>query len=317
MKSKVILSLLLCLSICMSFAGCSNEEPEATEETVETVLDVAEDVADVEGENADNASDEIEEENNEDAAVEDEADEEVVEEEKSEPILLFEDEFDGDELDDTKWKRCPEWTRQDGIDVWDDDLSFLDGEGHLVIRAEWNEEENMLHSGAVHTSGKYSETYAYYEASIKFPVAPGTWGAFWMMVGSVENVDGSAADGVEIDIIESIGNSWNQCNHALHWDGYGDAHTKTGKTMTNYDIYDGEYHTFGLWRTEEAYIFYIDGEETWRVESDECDPCPEPGYMKLTVEGAKWNNTGSAECIKSLPADMLVDYVRVYSEKPE
>ena len=77
---------------------------------------------------------------------------------------------------------------------------------------------------ACFASGMLLAGYGYYEASIKFPYAPGTWGAFWMMCGNVSGVDGSAADGVEIDIIESIGNDWGACNSALHWDGYGDDH---------------------------------------------------------------------------------------------
>ena len=149
-----------------------------------------------------------------------------------------------------------------------------------------------------------------------FPVAPGTWGAFWMMCGDVSGVDFGAEDGVEIDIIESIGNDWGACNHALHWDGYGDAHKQVGSGELYYDLYDGNFHTFGLERTPEAYIFYIDGKESWRVTPDQCAPCPESGYMKLTIEAAEWAGAGSDACISALPGEMLVDYVRVYREKP-
>ena len=38
--------------------------------------------------------------------------------------------------------------------------------------------------------------------------------------------------------------------------------------------------------------------------------------MKLTVEGADWAGAGTEESINALPADMAVDYVRVYREKP-
>lgn len=241
----------------------------------------------------------------------------VEEEEPDEPVLLFEDNFDGAELDTGKWQRCPEWDRQGGACVWDDDMSYVDGEGNLVIRAEWDDEENRVRSGAVRTYSLFSSGYGYYEASIKFPYAPGTWGAFWMMTGDVSAVDGSAADGVEIDIIESIGNDWGACNHALHWDGYGDEHKSVGSgELKNHSIYDGEFHTFGMLRSEEGYGFYIDGEETWRVSAEECDPCPEDGYIKLTCEAAEWAGAGTDKSIKALPAEMLVDYVRVYSDLP-
>jgi len=240
--------------------------------------------------------------------------EEAAEAEPDEPQLLFEDTFDGTELDVTKWQRCPEWDRQGSFCVWDDDMSYVDGEGNLVIRMEWDEDESRVRSGAVRTHGLFSAGYGYYEASIKFPYAPGTWGAFWMMAGNVASEDGSAADGVEIDIIESIGNDWGACNHALHWDGYGNAHKSVGSgELKNHGIYDGEFHTFGLLRSEEGYVFYIDGKESWKVSADKCDPCPEDGYLKLTCEAADWAGAGSAKSIKALPAEMLVDYVRVYS----
>ena len=40
--------------------------------------------------------------------------------------VVFEDNFDGDKLDETKWERCPEWKRQDLNCYWDDDMSYLD-----------------------------------------------------------------------------------------------------------------------------------------------------------------------------------------------
>ena len=139
-----------------------------------------------------------------------------------------------------------------------------------------------------------------------------------MMCGNVAGVDGSAADGVEIDIIESINNEANACNHALHWDGYGDDHKQAGPgQFFDKNIYDGQFHTFALERTPEYYVFYIDGKETWRASADVCAPCPEDGYIKLTVEAAEWAGAGTDASISALPADMLVDYVRVYREKPQ
>lgn len=234
----------------------------------------------------------------------------------SKPKLLFEDDFEGTELNTNLWERCPEWDRQDGVSVWSNEMSYLDGEGNLVLHAEWDEELGKVVSGAVRTYGLFESGYGYYEASIKFPLVRGVWGAFWMMVGDVNGVDGTSIDGVEIDIIESIGNKAGQCNQALHWDGYGSDARKAANEMTGCDyIYDGEFHTFGLWRTEELYIFYIDGEEVWRTSGGGI--CAEDGYMKLTVEAAKWNGAGTKTAIKTLPADMLVDWVRVWDTKPE
>ncbi len=227
------------------------------------------------------------------------------------PVLLFEDDFDGEELDLSKWERCPEWERGGGACVWDGSCSRLDGDGHLILHAEYDD-EGVVRSGAVRTAGRYSGGYGYYEASICFPKARGTWGAFWIMAGDLNSA--SAAGGVEIDIIESINNESGLCNHALHWN-YPDLHSVSSGQMKK-NLYDGKFHTFGLDRTEEGYVFYIDGKKTWSASKDECAPCPVGGYLKLTVEAAEWAGAGTLASLSDLPADMIVDYVRVYSEKP-
>lgn len=237
--------------------------------------------------------------------------------EESAPELLFEDNFDGTSLDTSKWELCPEWERQGGMSFWDNDMVSLNGDGQLILHAEWDEDAGRVNAGAVRTEGMFSAAYGYYEASIRFPYAPGVWGAFWMMCGNVGSEANGSVDGVEIDIIESIGNERGVSNSALHWDGYGNAHKSVGSGEFKYDIYDGEFHTFGLERTEEAYIFYVDGKQSWKVTADKCAPCPADGYLKLTLESAEWAGGGKPACIKALPVQMEVDYVRVYSEKPE
>ena len=231
--------------------------------------------------------------------------------------ILFSDDFEGTELNLKNWQRCPEWARQ-GKSFWKDELSYLDGEGHLVLEMKWNEETGLVDCGAVRTHRLFEAGYGYYEASIKFPVAEGTWGAFWMMVGNVSSEKNGAVDGIEIDIVESIRNEQGIWNHAMHWDGYGEAHKSySPKSMLDINIYDGEFHTFGLLRSEEYYVFYVDGQVSSIVSKFEgCDICPEDGYMKLTCEAAEWAGAGTEASINSLPAKMLVDYVRVYKEKP-
>ena len=138
-----------------------------------------------------------------------------------------------------------------------------------------------------------------------------------MMVGDVGNTsDPTGAKGIEIDIIESIFADENKCNHALHWNGYGDKHKSINRVNYTPDIYDGEFHTFGVHRTKDAYIFYIDGAETARFTGEDVGICETEGYMKLTVEAAQWAGAKTEKAIKELPSEMTVDYVRVYREKP-
>ncbi len=234
------------------------------------------------------------------------------------PNLLFEDNFDGTSLDGRKWSHCPEWVRQNNGCVWDDELAFTDGNGNLILRAEWDDDERIIRTGAVRTFGKFHAGYGYYEASIKFPTTPGIWGAFWMMVGDVSNEDNARGEkGVEIDIVESIWADKGRCQHVLHWNGYGDKHRSLDKVNHMPEVYDGNFHKFALHRTEEAYVFYIDDIERARFGNNVIGICPEKGYMKLTVESADWAIESIEKTIAALPGEMVVDYVRVYKQKPE
>ena len=231
--------------------------------------------------------------------------------ENAEAQILLTDDFDGNEIDFTKWKYAPEWTRNDYC-YWSNEMSVLDGEGHLATKMEWDHEVNRLKSGALWSAADYG--YGYYEASIRFPKAYGTWGAFWMMCGDVWME--SAADGVEIDIVESINNQDGLYQHALH-SNYGNLNSLGPEKLFMTDVYDGNFHRFGLLRAENGYFFYVDGKLSAIVPYYLYTPCPVPGRMELTVEADGWAGAATPESLEQLPAQMLTDYVRVWDSVPE
>ena len=67
------------------------------------------------------------------------------------------------------------------------------------------------------------------------------------------------------------------------------------------------FHTFGLLWQPEEYVFYVDGEETWRTSAGGVSQVP--AYIKLTDEVGKW--AGEIQNAQ-LPDYFYVDYVRVY-----
>ena len=238
-------------------------------------------------------------------------------------LLVWSDDFNGTGIPDpAKWDR-PEYNRRNndnGPDGWwlQED-SYLDGEGHLVIRAKKIENRNAdkdqfdYSTGAIRSMGKFEQKFGKFEIKCKMPSQPGWWVAFWLYSTSVGNVDGSGKDGTEIDIFEGFG--WtDRGQHALHWDGYGDAHQSTGQKITIPGMREG-YHTFTLIWNETEYIFQIDGEETWRTDAGGVSKVPE--YVKITGElstedwaiNEYWSNNPAKGVY---PDYWLVDYVRVY-----
>ena len=220
--------------------------------------------------------------------------------------LTFEDNFEGDMLDNTKWERCPEQRRQNIGGCWKDEMSEIH-DGNLWLWAKIDKNGRPI-SGAIRSIKKFTQAYGYFEARLMFPRTTGFWGAFWMMCGDVSKVDGSAVSGAEIDIIETGECPRDRVNHAIHWDGYGADHKGVSKITGDKSLYHG-WHTYALEWTKEEYIFYIDGEETWR--ESEMGICEYPGYLKLTTEFGTWAAPIVAD---ELPDCMRVDYVRVYEE---
>jgi len=119
-------------------------------------------------------------------------------------------------------------------------------------------------------------------------------------------VGNEGRDGTEIDIMEKAWSAEDRINHALHWDGYGEYHKSEGKEVVIPGLSQG-FHTFGLLWQPEEYVFYVDGEETWRTSAGGVSQVP--AYIKLTDEVGKWaGEIQNAE----LPDYFYVDYVRVY-----
>ena len=79
------------------------------------------------------------------------------------------------------------------------------------------------------------------------------------------------------------------------------------------------FNTYGLKWTPEEYIFYVNGVETGR--SRYGGVCRQPLYMLLSVEvdgvggipSAGWSGKITKNRTADLPADFVVDYVRVYA----
>ena len=220
--------------------------------------------------------------------------------------LTFDDEFEGNSLDTSKWELCPEQRRQDIGGRWaDGEVSVHDG--NLWLRARIRE-DGVPVSGGIRSRGIFEQAYGYFECRMMFPKTTGFWGAFWMMCGQVGRVDGSAVSGAEIDIIESGECARRGVNHAIHWDGYGSAHKSVSKILPRRaDLYDG-WHVYGFAWTPDDYVFYIDGEETWRT--SEPGICERAGYMKLTTEFGSW----AAPIVpEELPDFCRVDWVRAWT----
>jgi len=214
--------------------------------------------------------------------------------------LVWHDEFDGTEIDDTKWM-MPDGVRRDGF--WTPRAAKLNGRGYLLIAAL--EDDGDYLSAALRSSGRFEHSFGYYVARIRLQQQPGHWSAFWLNGPGTGSIEGGGRDGTEIDIYEKFDQTM-MVFHNLHWDGYGEHHKHAGSVAYVPGIMKG-FHTFGLWWKPDEYVFYIDGKETWSTDAG--GVCQVPNHVILSNEiGKQAGDITKAE----LPDYFVVDYVRVY-----
>lgn len=242
---------------------------------------------------------------------------------------IFSDDFDGTELDNTKWEKCPEWKRQEHMSFygsWSDSCTSVK-DGNLVL--ECKKGPNGWISGAVRTISKdytrtmFKNTYGLYEIKFKAEYGSGFWYAFWMMANNDEkHISGSASNGAEIDCFELLpnGEGGNHMMTTIHWDAYGKDHKMKGTsgikvTDDDKDFYD-KWHTFQFLWEEDCYKCYLDGKYLWTLdESYGNGICKAEAYMKITAEFGSWGGEVSPEIQNGGSKKMLVDYVKVYKAK--
>ena len=258
--------------------------------------------------------------------------------------LVWSDEFDGDELDMSKWS-YEWWVTERKGGYWHQDMVSVE-DGDLVIRAEYKKEPmpnyypNYIgvhcpeykagwYTGEIWTRDKYEQEYGYFEVRCILPAATGMWSAFWMMNEGVFNVDGSGKDGTEVDVFESFyykdHKAGNDCiRTSIHYDGYAEdaKGDSIGKVFITNDPYT-EYNTYGVEWSPTEYIFYLNGVETGRLSTGGVSQNPE--YLLLSCEFAGDNGVQSSDRhgtgplsqtpYSNWPVEFRVDYVRCYQYK--
>ncbi|MBP6821664.1 MAG: glycoside hydrolase family 16 protein [Acidobacteria bacterium] len=201
--------------------------------------------------------------------------------------------------------------------------AYLDGEGHLVIKAI---RENFTGadgatraytSARLVTRGKFEPTYGRIEARIKVPFGQGLWPAFWMLGSNITSVGWPACG--EIDVMENIGREPSTVYGTIHGPGYSGAQGLSDSlTLLDGKRYADDFHTFEVEWNPRDISFYIDGLHYHTRKSPEFSGNRQwvfdhPFYLLLNVAvGGNW--PGNPDATTVFPQTMVVDYVRVYSD---
>ena len=250
--------------------------------------------------------------------------------------LVWADEFDGSELDRTKWGYRLEMMHR-RHKTWTDDAVQLDGNSNAVFRIY--EKDGEVYSSQLQTGSNFMDppalgestaeglvwpvaafreqrflhSFGYYECRCRLQRHRGWWSAFWLQSPTIGCSPDTASAGVEMDIMESF-QPGEVIEHCLHYDGYGEDHkmVTAGQGRRQLDL-DG-WHRFGMLWDEKGYTFYIDGEEDGQIAAP-LSRRPQFILISTEVNGYRTRAYAPTEEARQAAAagdTFLVDYVRVF-----
>ncbi len=218
--------------------------------------------------------------------------------------LTWEDNFDGTELDLTKWN----YRYSD--EEYKERLVALDREGHLVLTTRTIDE--TAYFPQVGTNRKLF--YGFFESRMRWERKRYVRPAFWVQTVNPKD----ASEQVELDIMEYFDHrgGGTQVQHNVHVGNRADnnAFPFDGGTIT----VDGVgWNTFGCIWTKDQYRFFVNEEATWAVPTTReqiqrgLRTAHIPAEIIFSIES---NVFGVPERIIELPQTVEVDWVRYYQK---
>ena len=268
--------------------------------------------------------------------------------------LVWADEFEGHEVDRSKWafdigNGFYDYKNHAWVEGWgNEELQYYTHEPEnvsvkdslLTIRAL----KEPLH-GCGYTSARlktrmrdgtplFTKLYGRVEFRAKVPWGKGLWPALWMLPQD-DRYGGWAASG-EIDLMEIVGEKPHEVLSSIH---FGSVHPKRSLITTVHKLPGGstvsDWHTYAVeWEPGEI-RFYVDdvqtrthdhwwscsktrhglGRQAKRAEDLNAWPAPfdQPFYLVMNV-AVGGNFPGAPNEQTRFPAELVVDYVRVYDK---
>jgi beta-glucanase (GH16 family) len=240
--------------------------------------------------------------------------------------VLFQDEFNGSTLDQTKWNYnypnfFPDGGHTHNHRAYVDQSMVKVENGSLVLTAikqrhpnapegtnQWADQFGYLSfdytSGAVTTLNKFTMTEGFIEGRFKASSALGTWPAFWAL-----NSDGGWPP--EIDILE-IPKERNVHHFYYHYRD-GANNRSFGGTQTGADKSQG-YHVYGVDWGSNYMNFYYDGQLVRSFTNQSTVAQARNMYLLINLAVGGW--AGDPPASAAFPSSYYCDWVRVWKRKP-
>jgi beta-glucanase (GH16 family) len=200
--------------------------------------------------------------------------------------------------------------------------SFINN-GSLIIRAikeQYTDTDGTRSytSARLNTKDKNNWKYGKVDVRARLPSGKGIWPAIWMLPAN--NTYGTWAASGEIDIMELKGNQPGTVYGTLHYGGSWPDNKYSGISYSlSKGIFSDDYHVFTIeWEPEEI-RWFVDGtvyqtQSTWFTTNGSYPaPFDQPFFLVVNV-AVGGNFVGNPDDSTQFPADMAIDYIRVYKK---
>jgi len=240
---------------------------------------------------------------------------------------VWSDEFNGKELDFTKWS-----VEENGHGGGNGELQYYVDRsenvrvenGNLILEARKDHYGaggvvKDYSSGRIRTKRHASWTYGRFEIRAKLPQGRGVWPAIWLLPD--KEVYGGWAGSGEIDIMELLGQEPDKVHGTLHYGAPWPKNIHTGEPFRlKTGTFADDFHVFALEWEKGVFRWYVDGvlcqtQTKWSTTGGEYPaPFDQPFHLVLNVAvGGGW--PGPPDPTTVFPQQMTVDYVRVMQRK--
>ncbi len=259
--------------------------------------------------------------------------------------LVWSDEFEGDSLDLSNWDIQTGDGTAEGIPGWgNNELQYYTADnitvadGVLTITAKDDGAGGKAYTSArIRTAGKFDFTYGRIEARVQAAGGQGLWNAFWMLPTD-SPYNGWAAHG-EIDIMEIVNAGtrneavFGTVHHGFAWPLNQQSPNPNDTDFRAPEVPvsdpDRDFHVYALeWSGKELrwyvdgihyqtvnaetwYSYYYAGQDTGYKLGEGAAPFDVDFHLLLNL--AVGGNLAGPVDPDDIPAEMVVDYVKVYS----
>ena len=239
--------------------------------------------------------------------------------------LVWNDEFDGDALDTTKWSGhnndlngtiSKAYDAENGHEACyytSDCLAVKDGNLILSIRhADGSDPARPKgwYCASIDTAETQQFTYGYFECRAKLAKAVAGNCAFWLNSPVAYDPSVPKEKGNEVDIMESmrygVAHEGSIENNLHYFDETGHQRLHARWVIVDGNPYE-EFHTYGVKWEKTGYTFYVDGKECRKTDFGLASG---PEYIVLS----NFMRNFKTQVIEGDSADFVVDYVRVYQK---